>query len=175
MPGNFPTKKKTFGNYCIPSEVTEILCDWAIRDSKDNVLEPSFDASRFLGALRDRLLKLNNPEPIRQLYGSDVDLNAFTNYLNLKFPNQSLETLFFNRDFLSLPHTDFPISSFDVVLGNSPNVSYHNMTPEKRRSITTVLAQTPIQSSTLITGSCTSGAISTEKAEVLIVYCRRRI
>lgn len=114
------------------------MCEWAIKDAKDKILEPSFGACGFLEASRDRLIKLNSVQPAEQLYGSDVDPNAFTNYLYPKFPNQSLDTRFFNKDFLSLSPLDFPISEFDVVLGNPPYVSYHNMTLEQRKSITTM-------------------------------------
>jgi hypothetical protein len=135
MPRDFLTKKKKFGIYYTPSEATEILCEWAIKNPKDKILEPSFGACGFLEASRDRLFKLNNAQPAEQLFGSDVDPNAFTSYLYPKFPNQSLETRFFNKDFLSLSPLDFPVSEFDVVLGNPPYVSYHNMTPEQRKSI----------------------------------------
>lgn len=135
MPKDFLTKKKKFGIYYTPSEATEILCEWAIKNPEDKILEPSFGACGFLEASRDRLIKLNSIQPAQQLHGSDVDPNAFTNYLYPKFPNQSLETRFFNKDFLLLSPADFPISEFDVVLGNPPYVSYHNMTPEQRKSI----------------------------------------
>ena len=135
MPRDFLTEKKKFGIYYTPSEATEILCEWAIRNSDDKILEPSFGACGFLEASRDRLVKLNSIQPAQQLYGSDVDPNAFSSYLYPKFPNQSLETRFFNKDFLSLSPRDFPVSEFDVVLGNPPYVSYHNMTSEQRKSI----------------------------------------
>ena len=145
MPRDFLTEKKKFGIYYTPSEATEILCEWAIRTPEDNILEPSFGACGFLEASRERLIKLNSPQPALQLYGSDVDLNAFTNYLYLKFPNQSLETRFFNKDFLSLSPRDFPISEFDVVLGNPPYVSYHNMIPEQRKSIIKIKNNTELK------------------------------
>lgn len=135
MPRDFLTKKKKFGIYYTPSEATEILCEWAIKNPEDKILEPSFGACGFLEASRDRLVKLNNTQPAEQLFGSDVDPNAFTSYLYPKFPNQSLETRFFNKDFLSISPLDFPVSEFDVVLGNPPYVSYHNMTPEQRKSV----------------------------------------
>lgn len=134
MPRDFLTEKKKFGIYYTPSEATEILCEWAIRNSKDNILEPSFGACGFLEASRDRLIKLNSAQPAQQLYGSDVDPNAFANYLYPKFPEQSLEARFFNKDFLLLSPQDFPISEFDIVLGNPPYVSYHNMALEQRKS-----------------------------------------
>jgi adenine-specific DNA methylase len=132
-------ERRKLGIFYTPSEATRILCQWGIRTSNDYILEPSFGACGFLEASRDRLINLNCPTPGEQLFGCDIDPNAFSDYLIPKFRDSNPLKRFKNEDFLRVHPGQFPIEQFDAVIGNPPYISYHNMSPEQRRSVSEVL------------------------------------
>ena len=124
--------RKQLGIYYTPSSVARILCTWAIRDSGDLVLEPSFGACGFLEAARDRLKDVGAMRWRDNLFGCDIDPEAFSGYLEPKLGLRAQNGRFFLHDFLSVQPDDFRCGSFDVIVGNPPYVSYHNMDANQR-------------------------------------------
>lgn len=123
--------KKQLGVYYTPEKGARILAQWAIRTHNDCVLEPSFGGCEFLKATKDRLESLGCIEPQHRLYGCDIDPNAF-DYLQVLLPEADTKLHFKHTDFLAVSAKDFPKA--DVVIGNPPYVSRHNMTDDQRHA-----------------------------------------
>lgn len=124
-------EKKKNGIFYTPDVATRILARWAIRNIDDNVIEPSFGGCGFLAAACDQLIALGNTAPAARLYGCDLDAAAF-DYLARLFSGKHDLKHFIQGDFLNLSPSDFHEFRFDVVIGNPPYVSLHNMSVEQR-------------------------------------------
>ena len=74
---NTVESKKKLGAFYTPNNLCQILADWAITSSEDKVLEPSFGQCGFLDASRLRLEALGSIDPRKNIYGCDIDPNAF--------------------------------------------------------------------------------------------------
>ena len=125
------SQKRKLGSYYTPSNITQILANWAIRSPNDFILEPSFGGCSFLESSLDRLINLGAEDPIDQLFGCDIDFNAFK-HLVVKIGENNTSGKFLHTDFLSLRPDDFSNSCFNVIIGNPPYVSHHNMTLEQK-------------------------------------------
>jgi len=142
-------KKRKLGAYYTPPELSQVLADWAIRDAKESILEPSFGGCGFFDSSITQLRELGCTKPENQLYGVDIDEHAF-NILSNKF-GRVIETKnrFILKDFIKVQSKDFSVDDFDVVLGNPPYVSMHNMTSEQRESCDQVLRNSIFSENTL--------------------------
>jgi adenine-specific DNA-methyltransferase len=125
--------KKELGQYFTPNEAAQIISSWAIRRPDERILEPSFGACDFLEAATNRLGVLGSPDPTKYLYGCDIDEDVFTDYLEPKLGIKRTNPHFLHRDFLVVKPIDFGSDLFDVVIGNPPYISYHNMTLQIRQ------------------------------------------
>lgn len=133
-------KKKELGAYYTPPELSQVLADWAIQSSDENILEPSFGGCGFFESSIVRLTGLGCKRPEDRLFGVDIDNQAF-DILSSKFGKViNTKKRFILDDFIKVKPTDFRVPFFDVILGNPPYVSMHNMTPEQRKSCDDVLA-----------------------------------
>lgn len=126
------TKKKRRGLYYTPSDVTSILCNWAVKRKTDVVLEPSFGGCGFLQALGRRFRDLGARHPADSIFGCDIDSSAFR-HLNAVADLRPVRGHFIKGDFLELNASDFDVPSFDAIVGNPPYVSYHNMFEAQRK------------------------------------------
>ena len=133
--------RKKFGIYYTPSVAARILCAWAIRSPDDLVLEPSFGACGFLEAACEGLKDVSAKWPQDNLFGCDIDPEAFTGYLEPRLGLRAEDGRFFLRDFLSVQPGDFARGPFDVVVGNPPYVSYHNMDADQRATSEVAVAR----------------------------------
>ena len=133
-------KKKELGAYYTPPELSQVLADWAIQRFDENILEPSFGGCGFFESSIVRLKGLGCKKPEDRLFGVDIDNQAF-DILSSKFGKViNTNKRFILDDFIKVKPTDFSVSLFDVILGNPPYVSMHNMTPEQRKSCDDILA-----------------------------------
>lgn len=140
------SEKKQLGVFYTPKRVTNILCKWAIRSKKDKVLEPSFGGCDFLESSRARFIELGLQKAIaeRRLYGSDIDQSAFNTLASfLASPNGHFK----QRDFLSLSIKSFSIedAGFNVVVGNPPYVSHHNMSNKQKKAAVKALSDNALE------------------------------
>ncbi len=119
-------RRKRLGAYYTPLDLSLALSEWSIRTSRDHVFEPGFGGCEFLFAAYQRLQKLGAPRAIQQLFGCDVDPDAFT-ALSARFGLKHINGRYLKRDFLSLKAEDYSVKRFDVVIGNPPYVSHHVM------------------------------------------------
>lgn len=140
-------EKKKIGRYYTPPEVTKVLCEWAIRNSDDIVFEPSFGGCGFLESSYQRLLTKQCKNPLRQLFGCDVDPNAFSKYLLPKYENEDffIKSRFTENDFLALTLKDFAVEGFTAVVGNPPYVSYQRMSETQRKSVISLIKSLKIK------------------------------
>jgi tRNA1(Val) A37 N6-methylase TrmN6 len=134
-------EKKQLGIYYTPNEATHILAEWAIRSASDYVLEPSFGNCGFLQAVVHGLAKHGCSSPIDQVYGFDISEAAFSGPYERIVRNNGAEKQFLKADFLNSSPTEFDDQRFDVVIGNPPYVSYHNMGKDQRESVANVLSK----------------------------------
>ncbi len=142
-------KKRELGAYYTPPELSQVLADWAIQRTNEDILEPSFGGCGFFESSIARLRELGCLAPEKQLYGVDIDEHAFQ-ILNSKFINHiEPEKRFIKKDFIQVDPCEFLINEFDVVLGNPPYVSMHNMTDEQRKSCDCVLRNSPFSATTM--------------------------
>ncbi len=123
-------QKRLLGAYFTPDALTEIISEWAIRSPADHVLEPSFGGCGFLDAAASRLRNLGCEAPELQIYGCDIAPSAFDHLAQRM--NAVEGNNFQLRDYLEeQPPTGWP-QHFNVVIGNPPYVSYHNLSSEQR-------------------------------------------
>jgi adenine-specific DNA-methyltransferase len=141
MPGS---DRRALGIYYTPHSVSNALCEWAVRESTDRVLEPSFGGCVFLVEAATALRELGAKRPFEQLYGCDIDTHAFVHLRNA-FPRRKISSRFVRRDFLSLAPAASFTSSVTAVVGNPPYVSNHNMTLGQRASARRSAACGPLQ------------------------------
>jgi adenine-specific DNA methylase len=125
--------QRQFGIYYTPTQLTESICGWAVRDADNRVLEPSFGGCVFLKSAARALRARGATKPFLQLYGCDIDANAFK-HLRRLFPNRKYAKRFYCGDFFATDpiSTGFPL--FDAIVGNPPYVSNHTMTESQREA-----------------------------------------
>ena len=131
--------KKQNGVFYTPGAATRLLARWAIRQTDDLVLEPSFGGCGFLGAALSRLEQLDAVAASNQLYGCDIDPRAFE-HLNELLPSAPDASRFKKCDFLSVELSDFAIPGVDAVIGNPPYVSWHTMLVGQRDAASKITA-----------------------------------
>ncbi|HDM8167586.1 TPA: N-6 DNA methylase [Vibrio harveyi] len=142
-------KKRELGAYYTPPALSQVLADWAIQRPDQDILEPSFGGCGFFDSCINQLKNLGCSKPEKQLYGVDIDEHAF-DILSQKF-HGFVETTkrFILKDFIKVKPEDFLVKQFDVVIGNPPYVSMHNMTSEQRESCESVLRNSQFSAHTI--------------------------
>lgn len=119
----FSSQRRSLGAYYTSRNVADVLCSWAIRNSCDKVLEPSFGGCEFIASARSRLALLGEREPLQLIYGADIDLKAFE-ALSERHPDAAPQN-FRLGDFLGMTVDDLAPGGVDVVVGNPPYVKHH--------------------------------------------------
>ncbi|KOO15518.1 N-6 DNA methylase [Vibrio xuii] len=142
-------RKRELGAYYTPPELSQVLADWAIQRAEKTILEPSFGGCGFFHSSISRLRDLGCTAPEKQIYGVDIDEHAFQ-ILNKEFGEDvDTDQRYLLKDFIKAQPNDFAINEFDVVLGNPPYVSMHNMTEAQRESCDEVLRNSPFAAKTM--------------------------
>lgn len=131
--------RRKFGKYYTPNEATQVLCSWAIRDAADLLLEPSFGACGFLAASRRRLEELECSNPALQLFGCDIDDDAFYDHLLPLFFDKGVADRFLDKDFLAIQPEAFP-HRFSAVIGNPPYISNQRMSAQQKKNLALAFA-----------------------------------
>jgi adenine-specific DNA methylase len=129
---------KLRGGYYTAPEIAQWLCQWAIRDARDNVLEPSCGDGVFVEGAAIRLTALGAVVPAiqRQLVGVEiVDSEAHKARARLAaIPGGvALESCVVTKDFFEWWNAS-PRHRFEAVIGNPPFIRYQAF-PEPSREM----------------------------------------
>ncbi len=128
IPSRTPQKLAAFYT---PMDVAQTITDWAIRNAKDRILDPSYGGCAFLCAALAAFTRLRNPAPGRGIFGVDVDPNVVRHLASLLHAGAE-RGQFAQGNFLAVePQGSF--SGFDCILGNPPYINYHDI--EKQESV----------------------------------------
>lgn len=127
--------RKELGAYYTPNDLTSILSTWAIRSPNDRVLEPSFGGCGFLESAIERLSELGCRSSQNQLYGCDIDPQAFAHLSKKLGAINNIDQRYILSDFLTILPQHFLSNEFDVVIGNPPYVSHHDLSEQQKTSI----------------------------------------
>lgn len=138
------SRKKALGAFYTHHGLTDVICSWAITGVDCEVLEPSFGGCGFLRSARDRLLELGAMAPDKQIFGCDIDPDAFGHLAKLLESPVDL-TRFKKGDFLDQSHPQDWFGRFGSVIGNPPYLPYRKIDPQKRERAVETLAQFGLQ------------------------------
>jgi len=129
-------QKKLRGGYYTPPDIAYWLCSWAIRTSKDRILEPSCGDGAFLHSAARRLVDLGSDKRAicRQMTGVELfssEADKASEQMQ-KLLGKSATSIVQCSDFFTWS-SEQPNTAFDCVLGNPPFIRYQNF-PEPCRS-----------------------------------------
>lgn len=138
------SRKKALGAFYTHDGLTDVICEWAIASAECIVFEPSFGGCGFLRSARDRLVSLDAATPNGQIFGCDIDPEAFGHLANL-FEGPVDLTRFHKGDFLQQDFHDSWIGKFDAVIGNPPYLPYRKIDPTRREAALQTLKESGLQ------------------------------
>ncbi len=127
-------RKKDLGAFYTHKALSDLICAWAIQTPLSTVLEPSFGGCGFLRSARDRLASLDGNATLNQLYGCDIDPQAFA-HLSTVFEQLVDLDRFHEGDFLDQAFPSSWPSAFDAVVGNPPYLPYRKLQVSRRESV----------------------------------------
>lgn len=119
--------RKGRGAYFTPDEVCDFVADWAIRSSRDRVLEPSCGEAAFMLAASRRLRLLGASPGEMQVDGSEIHA-ASAKTAKSKMAGEGVASRIIVGDFLGTT----PAPAYDVVIGNPPYVRFHEFSGAAR-------------------------------------------
>lgn len=139
LQASYGSRKKALGAFYTHHGLTDVICAWAITTNDCQVFEPSFGGCGFLRSARDRLLELGANAPDKQIYGCDIDTEAFGHLAKL-FEGPVDLTRFVEGDFLDQGFPDEWLGRFGSVIGNPPYLPYRKIDSSKRECARQTLA-----------------------------------
>ncbi|WP_299752814.1 N-6 DNA methylase [uncultured Tateyamaria sp.] len=128
------SRKKELGAFYTHSGLSDTICAWAITSPDSTVLEPSFGGCGFLRSARDRLVSIGSETSLSQLYGCDIDADAFLHLASVFERLVDLEK-FHEGDFLDQNFPETWPKSFGSVVGNPPYIPYRKIPVEQRERV----------------------------------------
>lgn len=124
-----PELQKNFGAFYTPQNVAEFLTSWAVRDSRDTVLDPSAGEGVFLLAARNRVLELGG-KVADQVRGIELS-HATHKHTEFVLSTLSPRPFLTRADFFDLSYSTF--GSVTAIVGNPPFIRYQRFTGASRR------------------------------------------
>lgn len=118
-----PEAIKARGAFYTPPEIARFLANWAIRDGRDRVLEPSCGDGVFVAAAVERLNRLGSGDA--QLFGVELEPLEAEKSRALA-PGADIRT----GSFFDVSAGD--LGTIDAVVGNPPYIRYHQWSGESR-------------------------------------------
>lgn len=127
--------QKLRGGYYTPRKITQFLCNWAITENTQKILEPSCGDGNFVEAAiyRFKELGVDNEGLKGRIKGVELIKEEA---LKAKIRAKELgvnSTIIVNSDFFQYLSSN-GIDRYDAVLGNPPFIRYQNF-PEKHREL----------------------------------------
>lgn len=126
--------RRRLGAFYTPIKLTEILCDWAITEPAQKILEPCFGGCQFLDSAILRFRQLGNARPAQNLFGCDIDPIAFE-HLGERFGSSWPPENFHRLDFLKTELGTFGTSGFDSSIGNPPYIRHSQFSDAQREAV----------------------------------------
>lgn len=124
-------KQKQLGAFYTPTELSDILVNWAVRSGSETILEPGFGGCGFIESAQRRLHDLGVQTPAKQIYGCDIDDVAY-DFLGQIIQDSRIDVQFPKIDFMSAQARVTWDKEFDVVIGNPPYVAYQLIAAKNR-------------------------------------------
>lgn len=121
---------KELGSYYTSRPVADFLVRWAVRNSRDTVLDPSFGAGVFLDAASDKLRELGG-DPSAQIFGVEFDKETHTaTSSGIETSGVSGANLLLNDFFDVEP---LPVNRVNAIVGNPPFIRYQRFRDDVRK------------------------------------------
>lgn len=168
---NIPkTERKKYGQFYTPQEIVEYIIDNSQITKDSKILDPSCGCGVFLMGAANKLKKLNNVAPLRNIYGIDINPKAtsiskkilcenFDTKINLDNNIISGNSIISNKKIDSRAidlHQSFTkimnTGGFDVVIGNPPYVTLKRDEFDSSESIYPEIANGVVNCATLMIG-----------------------
>jgi len=118
--------QKLAGAFYTPPEVARCIVRWAVRNSADTVLDPSFGEGVFLRASAERIDSLGGIGQ-KQVCGVEIDMKTLEKARSTLQIQQLVLSDFFDVQSGHLP-------TFDAVVGNPPFIRYQHFKGEIREN-----------------------------------------
>lgn len=134
-------ERRVLGRYDTPRPLAQALADWAVRDVRESVLEPSCGGGVIVKSVIARRRELGAKDVADGIWACDIDPRALTETRRHLAPDKPKLVL---KNFLSLPLSAFGGTKFNVILGNPPYVRLHTMDSETREVARKSLAESGI-------------------------------
>ena len=132
MPHQEPThhQAKAFGAYYTDAQIADFLAWWAIRSSKDTVMDPSFGGGVFLRSACKRLTRLRS-NARAQVFGVELDDSVHSRIADKLEDEYSLlrQNLILADFFALVPGSKL----VDAIIGNPPFIRYQRFSGESRK------------------------------------------
>ena len=140
-------RAKALGAYYTDSQVADFLVWWAVRQSTDTVLDPSFGGGVFLRSAGKRIRDLRG-DPRVQVFGVELadDVHSEISRLLRREFEIDPEHVILSDFFEVLPYR---LRQFDVVVGNPPFIRYQRFAGDVRRRALTRAAEGGLKLSAL--------------------------
>lgn len=120
-----PALRKTRGAFFTPDPITRFMCEWALMNPDDKVLEPSAGEAAFMVAAATRLQALGRPKPV--LHGVEIhEESAAVGRERVIAAGGSPDIAV--QDFFDVTAD----GSYDAVVGNPPYIRYQSFTGSSR-------------------------------------------
>jgi tRNA1(Val) A37 N6-methylase TrmN6 len=119
------TRQKELGAFYTPEKIADFLVKWAVRSPTDLVLDPGAGEGVFFKLALKRLMDLGAtlPDSLNQVYGVEIDRNAFLNlkdFIIKTYPKATPRIL--NANFFDIIPEENGVPMVDVVVGNPPYI-----------------------------------------------------
>jgi adenine-specific DNA-methyltransferase len=121
-----PTSQKLRGGYYTPVSLARYVCEWALRDGKEKVLEPSVGDGNFLAALNGA----SGKSGAVRVTAVEIDSVEIAKARSRAAGLHSLDVKWRNQDFFTA-YEKLP-RDFDVVVGNPPFIRFQHFDADSR-------------------------------------------
>ena len=129
-----PTGKhaKQFGAYYTDKKLAEFMLRWAVRNSEDTVLDPSFGGGVFIEAAAERLSELGGK--VSQVKGVELDA-CVHNQVATEFASRYAlpRSQLIQSDFFEVDASN--MKSVDAVVGNPPYIRYQAFKTSREKAL----------------------------------------
>jgi adenine-specific DNA-methyltransferase len=134
---------KALGAFYTSIQIADFLVWWAIRTSRDSVMDPSFGGGVFIRSACNRLIALGG-KPEHQVFGVELDAKVHR-LIGSKLKEE------FRLNSQNLRQQDFfefeplPVNQVNAVVGNPPFIRFHRFVAEVRKRALTQAADHGVQ------------------------------